>query len=346
MKMTKRAAAMLLTLAMCLGLLAGTAMAADPSMSYKLWTDPLPQKFQEMLQDDHHATFSMDRAVIYEITITDLPPWAEGLEYRFTLPYPDGTDPEECEFNISCYELDSATPQICGQSGDEFIVEKADGVEIVFSTDGGIWLKHFICAFAWDVQGTSQEPSSEPQSGNQAGWQKDSVGWRYRNSDGGYPVKKWQNIDGKWYYFGAEGYMQTGWQQIGKTWYYFQSSGAMATDWQKIGKTWYYFQSSGAMSIGWQQIGKSWYYFQSSGAMVTGWQQIGNAWYYFRSSGAMATGWLKDGKAWYYFDASGTMAVGWRHIGGTWYYFKSSGAMAANEYVGSYWVDASGAWIP
>lgn len=38
-------------------------------------------------------------------------------------------------------------------------------------------------------------------------WKSDSTGWWYQNDDGNYPVNCWQEIDGKQYYFGSDGYM-------------------------------------------------------------------------------------------------------------------------------------------
>ena len=38
-------------------------------------------------------------------------------------------------------------------------------------------------------------------------WQQDSTGWWYQNDDGSYPAGQWQEIEGKHYYFGADGYM-------------------------------------------------------------------------------------------------------------------------------------------
>lgn len=39
-------------------------------------------------------------------------------------------------------------------------------------------------------------------------WQEDSVGWYYQNDDGSYQKNGWfQDGDGKWYYFDANGYM-------------------------------------------------------------------------------------------------------------------------------------------
>lgn len=43
-----------------------------------------------------------------------------------------------------------------------------------------------------------------------ADWQQEPDGrWWYRNEDGSYPVNQWQEINGKQYYFGSDGYMLT-----------------------------------------------------------------------------------------------------------------------------------------
>ena len=39
-------------------------------------------------------------------------------------------------------------------------------------------------------------------------WVKDGRGWWYQRDNGTYPVSEWmQDIDGKWYYFGGDGYI-------------------------------------------------------------------------------------------------------------------------------------------
>ena len=38
-------------------------------------------------------------------------------------------------------------------------------------------------------------------------WRSDSHGWWYTEDDGSYPVNQWREINGKHYYFGADGYM-------------------------------------------------------------------------------------------------------------------------------------------
>lgn len=55
--------------------------------------------------------------------------------------------------------------------------------------------------------------------------------WWYKHSDGTYTTNGWEQIDGKWYYFDASGWMLTGWQEIDGYWYYFKpgDSGWMVT---------------------------------------------------------------------------------------------------------------------
>lgn len=55
-------------------------------------------------------------------------------------------------------------------------------------------------------------------------WKSDNKGYWYQNNDNSYPVLLWQEIDGKWYYFNAEGYMAAS-QWVGN--YYVGSDGAM-----------------------------------------------------------------------------------------------------------------------
>ena len=58
-----------------------------------------------------------------------------------------------------------------------------------------------------------------------------------------------------------------------------------------------------------------------------------------------ANEWEKVGDDWYHFDENGYMQTGWVEVNGTWYFLTESGAMAHDTYVGSYYVDGSGAWV-
>lgn len=54
------------------------------------------------------------------------------------------------------------------------------------------------------------------------GWNSDSNGWWYADSETTYLKSCWKDINGHRYYFGKDGYAVTGWQQIGDKWYYFE----------------------------------------------------------------------------------------------------------------------------
>ena len=86
-------------------------------------------------------------------------------------------------------------------------------------------------------------------SANGGSWQRDSVGWWYKNSNGSYPKNDWQRIDGKWYYFDERGYItHSKWERIKDYWYYFNTSGHMTENaWEMIGDKWYYFDTKGHM---------------------------------------------------------------------------------------------------
>jgi len=60
-------------------------------------------------------------------------------------------------------------------------------------------------------------------------WKKDYHGWWYQNDDGSYITNSWyQDTDGKWYYFGSDGYMLENQWIDGK--YYVDKNGEMLVD--------------------------------------------------------------------------------------------------------------------
>lgn len=61
-------------------------------------------------------------------------------------------------------------------------------------------------------------------------WIKQSGRWWYKHYDGSYTRNNWELIEGKWYYFDADGWMVTGWLNLGGTWYYLYSDGSKATN--------------------------------------------------------------------------------------------------------------------
>lgn len=93
----------------------------------------------------------------------------------------------------------------------------------------------------------------------------------------------------------------------------------------------------------WVKSGSRWWYKHADGSYTkNNWEKIDGKWYHFDKDGWMQTGWLKLSGKWYYLNSSGVMLTGWQKIGGAWYCFNSSGAMYSSQWVGNYYVDASG----
>ena len=201
------------------------------------------------------------------------------------------------------------------------------------------------------------------------GWQKIGSSWYYLNEQGVMLTGR-QTIAGSTYYFFDEGrmassqwigsdyfnadgklvsnYQNSNWKKDSNGWWYQHSDGSYPKNaWEKIDGFWYYFNSNGYLCTGWIQLGGKWYYLDPDGKMLTGWQLINGKWYYMSGSGEMVTGWLLLSGTWYYLGADGSMySHGWHLINGSWYYMNTSGAMAANTWIGNYYVNASGVWIP
>lgn len=204
----------------------------------------------------------------------------------------------------------------------------------------------------------------------ETGWIKADGYWYYLGADGKMQTG-WQSISGRWYFLTSDGHMLTGWQLLSGSWYYFGTDGAMYTPgWHQIGTSYYYMNSNGSVATNtwidnyyvnntgiwipnygrsdWVRIGNNWKYRHSDGTYTTSsWKQIEGSWYHFDAAGWMQTGWIKDGGKWYYLASSGSRyGEGWHQIGSSWYYMYSSGVMAENTWIGNYYVNSSGAWIP
>ena len=201
------------------------------------------------------------------------------------------------------------------------------------------------------------------------GWNQ-SGGQTYYLDENMNRLTGWRLLGNVWYYFDNQGVMATGWRWIGGKWYYMNSAGAMQSGWFQDGQTWYYANGSGVMQKGWLNRGGTWYYLTGSGAMAAntwigdyyvdgsgawvvgktksqaGWIKSGNRWWYRHADGGYTkNGWEYINGQWYLFDSAGWMLTGWQKVGGTWYYMYDSGAMAANTWIGSYYVNGSGAWV-
>ena len=172
----------------------------------------------------------------------------------------------------------------------------------------------------------------------------------YLDNDGTLKIG-WLELDEYWYYMDVDGAMLTDWQRINDRLYYFDShSGTMQTGWLSVDNERYYLNpENGAAKTGWQFVDDEWYYLTpENGSMKTGWQFINNKWYYLTpGNGSMKTGWQFINNKWYYLTpGNGSMKTGWQKINRKYYYLYSSGAMAADTWIGEYYVNLSGIWIP
>lgn len=82
-----------------------------------------------------------------------------------------------------------------------------------------------------------------------SGWVQDGLGKWYRHTDGSYPKNKWEEIEGRWYWFNEDGYAyQSQWVLYKENWYYLDNTCAMVCGLQIINEKLYYFDDSGAMA--------------------------------------------------------------------------------------------------
>ena len=123
-----------------------------------------------------------------------------------------------------------------------------------------------------------------------------------------------------------------------------KSNSGSLTGWVSTSDGWMY-QVNGNDTTGWINANGTWYFMNDSGIMQTGWVLSNGKWYYMNDNGSMATGWVNVSGKWYFLNSAGDMATGWVLSNGKWYYLDGDGHMLANTSVGSYKLDASGAWV-
>ncbi|MBR0146348.1 MAG: bacterial Ig-like domain-containing protein [Eubacterium sp.] len=80
--------------------------------------------------------------------------------------------------------------------------QKIDGKWYFFRADGYMASKEWCQGYWVNRDGTCTYAGK-------ARWRHNSKGWWYEDNKGWYAKRCWQKIDGKWYYFGADGYMVT-----------------------------------------------------------------------------------------------------------------------------------------
>lgn len=180
------------------------------------------------------------------------------------------------------------------------------------------------------------------------GW-KVIGGKRHLLTSSGRPAAKgWLRLDGIWYYVIDDGEVATGWRKVNGSWYLFSDKGEMATGWREVSGKRYYLTESGRLtSPGWLLLDGTWFYIEDDGAAATGWREVNGARYLLGNDGSMLTGWQEDSGKRYYLTESGRLAPsGWMQLKDDWYYVQADRTIATDSWIGSYYVDKTGKWIP
>lgn len=96
-----------------------------------------------------------------------------------------------------------------------------------------------------DVRAENYGPGMAPD----IGWKESNGSWFYVKSDRTSARAEVLNINGKKYWFDADGRMAKGWRQdTSGSWYFMEDSGAMnSSGWLKYNGLWYYLGSDGKM---------------------------------------------------------------------------------------------------
>lgn len=126
-------------------------------------------------------------------------------------------------------------------------------------------------------------------------WKQDTTGWWYQNDNGSYPKNQWQEINGKQYYFGSNGYML---------------SNTTTPDGYKVGADGAWIQENtnagnsltppqNYIELPLEQYGITWEYDNENRRIVNG-QLLCNTWVHSRNTRG-------DWEYWHYYGADGKL---------------------------------------
>ena len=287
-----------------------SAKGAEVIVPNDSWKPEVAQQGKELANDimDELTAIGLQKRSIYskDTTLADE-------------KYPDGSKSDYFSVQIAAKENN-----IPGIIVEHAFVTNTGDVNTYLNNEAG--LKKLGVA---DATGIAKYLGVSKEKGT---WVEDSNGWKYKEG-GKYVTNSWKDIDGKRYYFDANGYRVTGWQTIGGKKYFFMPEGYMMTGWISFGSTRYYLMPDGHMLTGWCSFGSTKYYLASDGKMVRGWQTIDGKRYYFNDDGVMQTGWQTINGKKYFFMPEGYMMTGWISFGSTRYYLDSNGVMVTGKQV-------------
>lgn len=181
---------------------------------------------------------------------------------------------------------------------------------------------------------------------DRSGWDKTEVGAVRYLDYYGRPLKQWQTIDGKQYYFDPDSCVAvTGWLDTAEGRCYFSEDGVLYKGWLPLEGEQYYLDGSGYMHIGWLDAEGLRYYFDPEGTMHTGWLELDSKRFYFDATGVMQTGWLETPEGRFYLSDDGALDPNWQQKEDGMYYLTEEGQPYTGwreQTEGKYYFDETG----
>ena len=176
-------------------------------------------------------------------------------------------------------------------------------------------------------------------------WHINNQGWWYRNADGSYPRRTWENIGDRWYYFDAAGYLHKGWVSCHGDWYYMDDKGYMVKGRAcTIGNKDYYFHADGHMAvsewIGSEDTGER--YYDQKGCLAEGIIPLDGTEHLFKEGVPVTdAGWVSIGDATYYIGDAADIYRGVHEIDGMTCEFDEAGRLMHQDLTEGAWMDGT-----
>ena len=209
---------------------------------------------------------------------------------------------------------------------------KIDGKEYYFNADGYLGSNEWASGYKVAKDGTKASTAKYS-------WNTTKKGTRYKDTKGNYLKKQWATIDGKKYYFNADGFRVENQFLNGHK---FNKNGTLASEntysWKKTKTGTRYQDTKGNyLKKQWATINGKRYYFQANGCRLE--NQFLNG-YKFNKNGVASDykySWKKTKNGVRYQDTKGNyVKKQWATINGKRYYFKATGYRAAGEWLNGY----------
>lgn len=167
-------------------------------------------------------------------------------------------------------------------------------------------------------------------------WFADEKGTYYLMPGDGRIARGQAAIDGREYYFTAEGIKTVGFVVLGEQkWFYDPAAdGVMKREWysDEKGRFYYFDKTDGHMLTGAAVIEKKNYFFGEDGVRFTGIRALPEgAWYYDQGTGEMLFGWIHTQDKTYYANEAGNLVTGMVPIQNQNYYFDGNGVLQRNQ---------------